>query len=141
MSLYIIQKGAVSIRVAKDRAFVELAKISNGEVIGELAFFDRKPRSASAVILVDAEILEVPFDSLEKIYATVPGYMKTIMGSIVERLRHANDTIKKLQKTHKSDGDENKASGTNMSAQDVLDAAEDLGIPTLFGNSDSNKPD
>ena len=137
MSLYIIQKGAVSIRVAKDRAFVELAKVSAGEVIGELAFFDRKPRSASAVVLIDAEILEVPFDSLEKIYASVPGYMKTIMGSIVDRLRHANETIKKLQKANKHDPEEKKSTAANMSAQDVLEATEDLGIPNLFGNSDS----
>jgi CRP-like cAMP-binding protein len=136
-SLFIIQKGAVSIRVAKDRAFIELAKVSAGEVVGELAFFDRKPRSASAVAIIDTEVLEVSFESMEKIYASIPSYMKTIMNSIVARLRHADEVIKKLQKATKKDTSEQKGSGP-MSAQDVLEATDDIGM-NLFGGEGSSE--
>jgi len=99
-SIFIIKKGAVSIRKKKGSSFVEVSKLLSNEVIGELSFFDRLPRSASAVAIIDVEVLEIPFESMEKIYSGIPPYMKTIAASIAERLRKANETIRTLQKEH-----------------------------------------
>jgi CRP-like cAMP-binding protein len=97
-SLFIIQKGALSIRKMKGKTFVEVAKIQPGEVLGELSFFDRLPRSASAVAIIEVEALELTFESMEKIYNSVPDYMKTIVAALADRLRKANETIRSLQK-------------------------------------------
>jgi CRP-like cAMP-binding protein len=97
-SLFIIQKGAVSIRKMKGKNFVEVAKIQPGEILGELSFFDRLPRSATAVALMEVDALEISFESMEKIYQSIPSYMKTIVASIADRLRKANETIRSLQK-------------------------------------------
>lgn len=75
-----------------------MGKVLAGQVIGELSFFDRQPRSATGVAIVDVEAMEISFESLEKIYATVPDYMKTIMAAMADRLRKANETIQQLQK-------------------------------------------
>jgi len=99
-SLFIIRKGAVSIRKVKGKHFVEVAKITSNEVIGELSFFDRQPRSATAVALVEVEAIEISFDAMEKIYNSIPDYMKTIAAAMAERLRKANDQIRLLQKEH-----------------------------------------
>lgn len=97
--IFIVQKGLVAIRKKKQgQAFVEIARLGLGEVIGELAFFDRKPRSASAFALTEVEVLEIDFGSLDKVYGTVPDYIKTIMSAVAARLRRANETIRKLQK-------------------------------------------
>ena len=96
-SLFIIRKGAVSIRKMKTKTYIEVAKAAANEVLGELAFFDRQPRSATAVALIDVEAIEITFDSMEKIYASMPDYMKTIVAAMAERLRKANEIIRTMQ--------------------------------------------
>jgi CRP-like cAMP-binding protein len=96
-SLFIMRKGAVSIRKMKHKTYVEVARIAANEVIGELAFFDRLPRSATAVALNDVEAIEITFDSMENIYASMPDYMKTIVAAMAERLRKANEAIRAAQ--------------------------------------------
>jgi CRP-like cAMP-binding protein len=96
--IFIVSQGMIAVRKKKGTAFIEIARLGMNEVLGELSFFDRKPRSASALAVTDVEALEIDFGSLDKIYATVPDYIKTIMGAVASRLRRANDTIRKLQK-------------------------------------------
>jgi CRP/FNR family cyclic AMP-dependent transcriptional regulator len=97
-SMFIIKKGGVSIRKRKGSNFVEIGKVTTNEVIGELSFFDRLPRSATAVALGDVEAIELPFEALEKVYNSIPDYLKTIMASMANRLRKSNDLIRSLQK-------------------------------------------
>ena len=104
-SMFLVQKGTVSIRKVKGQAYIELGRVYANEVLGELSFFDRQPRSAAAIALTDVEVLEIRFDALDKVYAGIPDYMKTIMASVADRLRKANDTIRRLQKTLVKDSD------------------------------------
>ncbi len=102
-AMYLISKGTVSIRKYKGTAYVEIARLYSNEVLGELAFFDRQPRSASAVALTDVDVIELQFEALDKLFASTPDYMKTIIASVADRLRRANDTIRRLQKNMVSD--------------------------------------
>ncbi|MBY0469995.1 cyclic nucleotide-binding domain-containing protein [bacterium] len=102
-SIFLIKKGTVAIRKSRMSAQVEIARVYSNEVLGELSFFDRKPRSASATALSEVEALEIPFDALDKIYQDVPDYLKTIISSVAERLRKATDTIRRIQKAIPSD--------------------------------------
>jgi CRP-like cAMP-binding protein len=97
-SMFLIRKGAVAIQKVKGDRAIELARVYSNEVLGELSFFDRQPRSASAIALTDVELMEISFDDLDKVYINVPDYLKTIIASVAERLRRANDTIRRLQK-------------------------------------------
>ena len=97
-AMFLIKKGSISVRKRKGGAFVELARIYTNEVIGELSFFDKRPRSAAAIALTEVEVLEIPFEALDLIYKNVPDYIKTIMASVAERLRKADEVIRKLQK-------------------------------------------
>lgn len=97
-SMYVIQKGSISIRKKKGGGSVEVARVYSNEVIGELSFFDRLPRSAAAVALTEVEVLEISFESLDAIYSKIPSYFQTIMTCVAERLRKATARIQKLQK-------------------------------------------
>lgn len=97
-SIFIIKKGAVSIRRTKGETFLEIARLKANEVIGELSFFDRLPRSATAVAIIDTEAMEIAFDDMDKIYGNIPDYLKTIMASMADRLRKANDQIRLLRR-------------------------------------------
>jgi CRP/FNR family cyclic AMP-dependent transcriptional regulator len=132
-SLFLIQKGSVGIRKAKGSAFVELARLYSNEVVGELSFFDRLPRSASAIALTEVESLEITFESLDKIYENVPPYLKTIMASVADRLRKADDQIRRLQKdTIQEDASvQANVDEEGQSATDVLAATADINIDEI----------
>lgn len=95
--MYLITEGTVSIRKYEGTSYVEVAQVHANEVIGELAFFDRQPRSASAVALTSVDLVELRFEALDKLYSKVPDYLKTIIASVADRLRKANDTIRNSQ--------------------------------------------
>jgi CRP/FNR family transcriptional regulator, cyclic AMP receptor protein len=141
--MYLIKKGTVAVRKMKGPAYVELGRLYSNEVLGELSFFDRMPRSAAAIALTEVEILEIKFDSLDKIYATVPDYLKTIMASVADRLRKANDMIRRLQKNVVTDdGTEDRVPDAGPSATDILTATAglDASLPSDDGESGEGSP-
>ena len=97
-AIYLIREGTVSIRKMKGAAFTEVYRAHSNEVIGELSFFDRSPRSASAVALTEVDVVEISFKSLEDAYGKIPEFMKSFIITLSTRLRNANDLIKRLQK-------------------------------------------
>jgi len=126
-SMYLIKKGTVSIRKMKGPAYIEIARAYSSEVVGELSFFDRQARSAAAVALTEVETLEIEFESLDKIYEKVPDYMRTIISCVAERLRKADDTIRRLQKEVVRDDQMAPGSGKGgQSATDVLAATANV---------------
>lgn len=141
--MYLVRKGAVSVRKTKGSAFVEIARIHTNEVIGELSFFDRQPRSATAVAITEVEALEITFDALDKIYGQVPDYMKSIIACVVDRLRKANDTIRRLQKNVIGEGATPGApgSGDEADVEALLAATADIATtkPSGTGGNEGNQ--
>lgn len=121
--MFLIRKGSVSVRKPKPGGEIEIARIHSNEVVGEISFFDRLPRSAAAVALTEVEALEITFEALDKIFEKVPPYFKTIISSMADRLRRADDTIRKLQKDFVQDSSAQSGSD-NFSAADALAAIE-----------------
>jgi CRP-like cAMP-binding protein len=125
-SLFLIRKGSVSVRKPKPGGEIEIARLHSNEVVGEISFFDRLPRSAAAVALTEVEALEITFEALDKIFEKVPPYFKAIISSMADRLRRADDTIRKLQKDFVLDSSANsgQSGGDSFSAADALAASE-----------------
>lgn len=125
--MYLVKRGTVSVRKGREGNYVEISKIHSNEVLGELSFFDRRPRSAAALAISEVEVVEISFEALDKIYANVPDYLKTIMASVAERMRKANDLIRKLKKElgteEKEDGEAPKE---EEDAASVLAATADV---------------
>jgi CRP/FNR family transcriptional regulator, cyclic AMP receptor protein len=131
--MFLIKKGTVAIRKMKGPAYVELGRLYSNEVLGELSFFDRQPRSAAAIALTEVEVLVIKFDALDKIWVGVPDYLKTIMASVADRLRKANNMIGRLQKNVVTDsGIEEKIVDAGPSASDIL--AETSGLDKIGGD-------
>lgn len=57
--LYIIQKGKIKITKIVDNNEVLLAVLKPGDIFGEMAILENKPRSASAISFGDSEVLAV----------------------------------------------------------------------------------
>lgn len=113
-SLYVVKKGRLSVFKAKGSSEIELAEVGPGQMIGEMAFFDHKPRSASIRAVSDAEVIELPFKALQAQYESFPEWLKAIVKTISDHLREANKKIKSLEQAQSGisykDGGKVKAS-------------------------------
>jgi CRP/FNR family cyclic AMP-dependent transcriptional regulator len=98
-AMYVVKKGRVTITKTKGESEIELAEMGPGQMFGEMAFFDKKPRSANARAAVDSEIISLPFANLEAHFKAMPEWLKSMVKTINEHLREANKKIKILERT------------------------------------------
>jgi uncharacterized membrane protein len=89
--MYIVAKGHVNIHLPGESSRrVSLKDITVGEYFGELALFDDKPRSASALATTDALLLELSRDTLSSYLESRPRAAMAILRTMAERLRETN---------------------------------------------------
>lgn len=92
--MYLIAEGHVNIHLPGDESRrVSLKDIARGEYFGELALFDEKPRSASALATTDAILLELSRDTLSRYLERRPRAAMAILRTMAERLRETNTLL------------------------------------------------
>src|SRR5580765_5836909 len=90
-AMYIVAAGDVNIHLPGEASRrVSLKDISRGEYFGELALFDDKPRSASALATTDATLLELARETLSSYLERRPRAAMAILQTMSERLRETN---------------------------------------------------
>ncbi|MAM62456.1 cyclic nucleotide-binding domain-containing protein [uncultured Maritimibacter sp.] len=102
-SLFILLSGTVAVTQEQDGDLVELARFTEGDVIGEIAFFDGAPRSADVRAESDGTAVRISRDKFEYLSAWEPDLARTLLldlGSVLAaRLR---ETTQALQVSHGS---------------------------------------
>jgi CRP/FNR family cyclic AMP-dependent transcriptional regulator len=128
-SLFIIQKGQIRLFKPKGKGFIELAVLRSGEVIGEMAYFDEdgsgKKRSCSASAITPVEIIEISFVAFGKTMQSLNPWFKTIINTLVSRLRKTNLRIKELE--------DNAASVSYSSKQVSYEFMKPLEVMRILG--------
>lgn len=84
--LYIIQKGSVKITKIVDNNEVLLAVLKTGDIFGEMAILENKPRSASAIAFEDAYLLAVNKANFERMVQTQPQIVTRLTTLLAERI-------------------------------------------------------
>jgi CRP-like cAMP-binding protein len=84
--LYIIQKGSVKITKIVDNNEVLLAVLKSGDIFGEMALLENKPRSANAVAFEDAYLLAVNKANFERMVSTQPQIVTRLTTLLSERI-------------------------------------------------------
>jgi CRP/FNR family transcriptional regulator, cyclic AMP receptor protein len=128
-SLFIIQKGQIRLYKPKGKGFIELAVLRSGEVIGEMAYFDEdgsgKRRSCSASALTPVDVIEISFTAFGKTMESLNPWFKTIINTLVSRLKKTNSRVKELE--------DNQTSNYNTKGYEFLKPIEVMRIlGTLF---------
>lgn len=96
-AMYIVKTGQLAVTKTKGSSEVTLAEIKTGAMVGEMAIFDKKPRSANVKAMKDSEVVALPYDALDKQLDALPIWIKAIMKTMNENLREANKKIKILE--------------------------------------------
>jgi CRP-like cAMP-binding protein len=93
-AIYIIKSG--SVRIMKGGAHLET--VGAGEPLGEIAFIDRGPRSATIVAATDTALIRLASDKFEQVLAHDKELANKIYRSIImtlcRRLRDATQALK-----------------------------------------------
>jgi uncharacterized membrane protein len=93
-SMFIVAKGHINIHLPGEASRrISLKDVSDGEYFGELALFDDKPRSASAVATTDALLLELDRDTLSRYLVVRPHAAMTLLRTLAGRLRETNELL------------------------------------------------
>jgi CRP-like cAMP-binding protein len=95
--MYLVRKGELVVFLEKDGKEVVLAKVGEGGMIGEMALFDRQPRSASVKASTDAEVTLITVDEFSKLMKQIPKWFVGLMSALSSRLRTTNDRLKSLE--------------------------------------------
>ncbi|MBC7371462.1 MAG: Crp/Fnr family transcriptional regulator [Bdellovibrionaceae bacterium] len=96
-AMYIVKSGALAITKTKGSSEVVLAEIGPGAMVGEMAIFDKKPRSANVKATKDTEVISLPYEGLNAQMDSLPVWVKAIMRTMNDNLREANKKIKMLE--------------------------------------------
>ncbi len=93
-AMYIVAEGDVNIYLPGEASRrISLKDIARGEYFGEIALFDDKPRSASALATTDATLLELDRKTLSKYLAQRPHAAMLLLRTLATRLRETNEML------------------------------------------------
>jgi CRP/FNR family transcriptional regulator len=84
--LYIIQKGKVKITKIVNNNEVMLAVLQSGDIFGEMAILDNKPRSASAIAWEEVELLAINKANFESMVKAQPQLATRLITLLSERI-------------------------------------------------------
>jgi len=88
---YLIRNGYVSIWKQDGDNRIELATRGPGEIMGEMALIDDKPRSATVLAKTEVVVEIITRDDLKKMLTGVPEPVVIILHQLLTRLRDINE--------------------------------------------------
>ena len=105
--MFIILKGRVQIIDEIDDKKKILAELGAGEIFGEMAMFERRARSAHAVVKEPSQILVLSEDALAKLLEKkIPRrFLANLIGVLCHRLRVTNNMYMRAKYGSKPPGD------------------------------------
>jgi CRP-like cAMP-binding protein len=84
--LYIIQKGAIRVSKIVDDKEVLLALLKPGDIFGEMALLEDKPRSASGIAHEDLSVMVVNRANFQRMVQTQPQLITRLTRLLAERI-------------------------------------------------------
>lgn len=96
-SLYLIKEGTVRIvKKIDEMNSIDLAKLTVGECVGDMAVFDAEQRSASVRAIDKCTLLRINGQDLIDVILDHPHISIELLKIFIKRLRKANATIREL---------------------------------------------
>ncbi|MDR0374962.1 MAG: cyclic nucleotide-binding domain-containing protein [Treponema sp.] len=84
--LFIIQKGSVKITKIQENKEVLLAVLKTGDIFGEMALLESKPRSASAIAYEDCTVMAVNRANFQQMVSSQPQIIARLTTLLAERI-------------------------------------------------------
>lgn len=92
--MYFLIEGQMAVFKVRGNAEVRIGDIFQGEIVGEMSFLDKQPRSATVKAVTDCELMVIQPEILDSIHSKQPKWYKALVNTLLDRLRRANSKIK-----------------------------------------------
>jgi CRP-like cAMP-binding protein len=92
--MYVVLSGAVRILRSDRGVETMLADLSEGEIFGELALFDNRPRSASARAMGDTEVRVITQDDFLSLECDP--VIREMLSTLARRMRDLDDAFERV---------------------------------------------
>jgi len=88
--VYILRRGELRAFRVEDKTEITLGTIKVGEFVGEMAYINGEPRSASVIAETDCELIEIPINELDVLLLKNPTWSRALMKTLSGRLKNSN---------------------------------------------------
>ena len=96
-AMYVIEAGSLKIsRITPSGKEQIIRVLGEGEVIGEMALFGDRPRSADAVSLENAVLIRIPKGAFLNLLEEIPLLAIRLLAVLASRLRRMNEKLEEL---------------------------------------------
>lgn len=92
--MYLLKQGTMEVIKTKGTEDKQIGTIYAGELVGEMSFLDRAPRSASVRAIGECKVNVIPSEKFEKVLEELPSWMRALMNTLLDRLRKANSRVR-----------------------------------------------
>lgn len=89
--LYVLLEGKLLVCVRKGTQVTAVATLGQGEYIGELSFFDNRPRGADIIALENSKLVRIPATEIRQSF---PSWITTMGKVLAQKLRLHDDVIR-----------------------------------------------
>ena len=95
--MFVVRRGELVVFLEKDGQEIVLARVGVGGLVGEMALFEAKPRSASVRAFIESEVTQITAVDFQKLMAQIPKWFVGLMGALSGRLRQTNERLQKAE--------------------------------------------
>lgn len=92
--MYYVESGSLGVFKRKGSKTQQIGTIYAGELVGEMSFFDEKPRSASVKAITECVVKVIPRSKFDTALAKMPAWQRALVNTLIARLRRANSKIR-----------------------------------------------
>jgi CRP-like cAMP-binding protein len=90
--LYVVLHGAVQVSTHRDEKDIELARLAEGEIFGEMSLLTRKPATATVTSSGNALLLRLPRENFQELVVTHPQILE-LVSELTDRRKGATEAI------------------------------------------------
>ena len=133
--MYIIRKGELRVYLEQAGKEVKLASVGDGGILGEMALFDNKPRSAYVKAEKDTEVTLISNQDFQQLMKQIPKWFVSLMATLSMRLRTTNERLQALEKGGGAAAQPTASGGT----QAIGEVLRSVNILALLWHRDGEK--
>ncbi|MFN3454546.1 MAG: Crp/Fnr family transcriptional regulator [Pseudobdellovibrio sp.] len=94
-NMYVVKSGSFEIIKKINGQDIKVSEAKEGQLIGEMALFDLKPRSATIKASEDSVVVVLPYVNLLDQMDKLPSWVKIVMKTLAENLRITTEKLMK----------------------------------------------
>ena len=133
---YFIKEGTIEISIQSEQGPIVIANLSAGDLFGEMALIDGKPRSATARAIAPTQLTEISLQYLEEHLKDVDDMARLLLKVVIGRYREMRGCLEHVMQGHGFPTPQHStATGTFTYSEDAERAASRLEAENALGEA------